>query len=97
MNQIPSAPNTQESKPTPSRLWRIVRLIPIVVMLLTLGILVVLFLMGGMMKITAWYTLQFIPPILGLVSLITIIIYAIVKRKFRRLWTATLSTSIVSL
>ncbi len=97
MNQIPSTPETQGAKPTPSRLWRIVRLIPIVVMLLTLGILVVLFLMGGMMKITAWYTLQFIPPILGLVSLIAIIIYAIVKRKFSRLLTATLITSIVSL
>lgn len=97
MNQIPSIPETQGAKPTPSRLWRIVRLIPIVVMLLTLGILVVLFLMGGMMKITAWYTLQFIPPILGLVSLIAIIIYAIVKRKFSRLLTATLITSIVSL
>lgn len=97
MNQIPSAPDTKGSKPTPSRLWRIVRLIPIVVMLLTLGILVVLFLMGGMMKITAWYNLQFIPPILGLVSLITIIIYATVKRKFSRLLTTTLITSIVSL
>ena len=97
MNQIPSTPETQEAKLTPSRLWRIVRLIPIVMMLLALGILVVLFLMGGMMKITAWYTLQFIPPILGLVSLIAIIIYAIVKRKFSRLLTATLITSIVSL
>ena len=97
MNQTPSAPDTQDSKTTPSRLWRIVRLIPIVMMLLALGILVVLFLMGGMMKITAWYTLQFIPPILGLVSLIAIIIYAIVKRKFSRLLTATLITSIVSL
>jgi len=97
MSQIASSPDSQESKPGTFRLWWILRLLPIVVMLLVLGILIFLFLMGGLMKITAWYIFQFIPPFLGAVSLIALIIYMIVKRKFSRLCTATLIISIVSL
>lgn len=94
MNQIS---DTQDSKPTPSRLWRIVRLIPIVLMLLTLGFLAILLMMGGIMKITAWYTLQFVPPILGLISIIVVGIYSIAKKRLGRLVSATLVISIVSL
>jgi hypothetical protein len=81
----------------PSRIWRVLRLVPITLMLLIMGILLVMFLMGGMTKITAWYTLQIIPPLFGLVSLIAVIIYAIVKRKFNKLMSATLTVAIVSL
>ena len=56
-----------------------------------------MFLMGGMTKITAWYLSQIIPPLFGLVSLIAVVIYAIVKRKFNRLMIATLILAIVSL
>ena len=86
-----------ESQPKPSRLWRILRLIPISIMLLSLGIILTMFLMGGMTKISGWYLMQFIPPILGLVSLIAIILYAIVKRKFNRRITVTLIAALISL
>ncbi len=84
-------------QPQPSRVWRVVRLVPLSMMFLVLGVLLVMFLMGGMTKISAWYTLQMIPPLFGLVSLICIIVYAIVKRKYNRLMSATLIVAIVSL
>jgi hypothetical protein len=80
-----------------TRLWRVLRWIPIILMLLTLGLLGVLFLMGGMRKITAWYLLQFVPPILGFLILIAIVIYAVIKRRFSRLWKITLLVSFISL
>lgn len=87
----------QESQPTPSRLWRILRLLPLTLMFLTLVILLILFLRGGLVRITAWYLLQLIPPVLGLIFLITIIIYAIVKRKASRLLIVTSLTALLSL
>lgn len=84
-------------QPKPSRVWRVLRLIPISLMLLILGVILVMFLMGGMTKISAWYALQMIPPVLGLISLICIVIYAIVKRKFNRLMSATLIVALISL
>jgi hypothetical protein len=50
-----------------------------------------------MQKIAAWYLLQIIPPALGLLILITIAIYALIKRRFSRLWIGTLVVSILSL
>ena len=97
MNQtLPDSPK-QDPQPTPSRLWRILRLIPISIMLLSFGIILIMFLMGGMIKISAWYLLQFIPPLLGLVSLIALGIYAVVKRKFSRLFIATSIVTLLSL
>jgi len=93
MQQTPAS----TPQPAPSRLWRVLRLIPLTLMLLSLGILLTMFLMGGMTKISAWYLAQLLLPILGLLSLITLIIYAIVKRKFNRLMVATLVTAIISL
>lgn len=90
-------PNKTESPPRPSRLWRILRLIPISVMLLVIVILLVPFFMGGLLKITAWYLLQLVPPILGLISLIAIIIYAIVKRRFSKLLIVTSLVALLSL
>lgn len=88
-------------KPEPqtsgSRLWRIVRWIPLTLMLITLALLFILFAMGGMRKITAWYLLQIIPPVLGFILLITIVIYAVIKRRFSRLWKITLLVSFISL
>ncbi len=97
MDQILLDSNKQGPQSPTSRLWRILRLTPISIMLLSLGILLVMFLMGGMTKISAWYLLQFIPPLLGLISLIALIIYAIVKRKFSRLYIATSMVTLLSL
>ncbi len=93
MQQVPAS----TPQPAPSRLWRVLRLIPLTLMLLSLGILLTMFLMGGMTKISAWYLAQFLPPILGLLSLVTLIIYAIVKRKFNRLMGMTLVGALVCL
>jgi len=97
MNQTLPNSHKQDSQPIPSRLWRSLRLIPITIMLLSLGILLVMFLMGGMTKISAWYLLQFVPPLLGLISLIALSIYAIVKRKISRLFIATSVVTLLSL
>lgn len=80
-----SIPNDPDPQHTPSLLWRVVRLVPLSLMLFTLSVLLVMFLMGGMTRITSWYLLQFVPPLLGVLSLIVLAIYAIVRRKFDRL------------
>jgi len=97
MEQTPLDVNKQGPQPTPSRLWRVLRLFPLTIMLLTLGLLLGLFLVGDLWKITAWYLLQFVPPLLGLISLITMIIYAIAKRRTSRLWTITTLLAMLSL
>ncbi len=76
-------------QPAPSQLWSVLRLMPLTFMLSSLIVLLISFLMGGMMKITAWYLLQFIPPLLGLISLIAIGIYALVRRRVSKLLMAT--------
>ena len=90
-------PNKLESPAKPSRLWRVIRLIPMTIMLLALGILITFFLMGGLRKITAWYLLQIIPPVLGLISLIAILIYAVVKRRRSRLLIITTLIAFISM
>jgi hypothetical protein len=97
----PSLLETNEQLPSPapasSHLWRILRLLPLTIMLLALLLILALFLMGGMLKITAWYLLQFIPPLLGLISLIVILIYVIVKRRFSKLLITTSILAIICL
>lgn len=97
MNETPIESNKIETQATPSRIWRILRVAPLVTMLLTFGILLIMFLMGGMTKISAWYLLQFISPLLGLITLIAIAIYSFVKKKFNSLMTYTLLTALLSL
>ena len=97
MEQTLPDSNKTESPAKPSRLWRILRWIPLTVMLLVIVSLLVLFLTGGLWKITAWYLLQLVPPVLGLISLIAIMIYAIVKRRFSRLLIFTSLTALLSL
>ena len=95
MEHSPLSDNELQKKP--SRLWQIARWIPLVTMLLTLAILLIVFLMGGLQRITAWYLLQLIPPLLGLIFLITIVTYAIVKRRFGKLLQATTIVALLSL
>jgi hypothetical protein len=97
MEQTLPDPNKTESPLKPSRLWRILRLIPLTIMLLVIVTLLVVFLMGGLWRITAWYLLQLIPPLLGLITLIAIIIYVIVKRRFSRLLIISSLTALLSL
>jgi len=51
-------------------------------------------LLGGMTRITAWYLLQILLPLLGLISLILVVLYAIIRR---RLGKAVVITGLVSL
>lgn len=78
-------------------LWRVVRWIPLTLMLITWGLLLVLFAMGGMRKITAWYLLQIIPPVLGFILLIAVVIYAVIKRRFSTLLIVTAAVALLSL
>lgn len=93
---IPDA-GEQKIQPSPSRLWRVLRLIPIAVMTFTLTILLVMFLVGGLVRISAWYLMQLIPPLLGLISLIALLIYAVTKRKYNRLMVSTMTIAVICL
>jgi len=97
MEQTPLDSNRPESQTPPSRLWRILRLIPLAVMLLTLAGLLIPFLMGGLQRIMAWYLLQIFPPVLGLISIVAIIIYFLRKRKQSKLLTVTAVIALFSL
>lgn len=41
-------------------------------------------LMGGMTKITAWYRLQVFPSLLGVISFVVILLYAIIRWRFSK-------------
>jgi hypothetical protein len=97
MEQTSLDSSNRDLQPTPSRLWRVLRVIPITIMVLTLSILLILFLRGGIWKITAWYLLQFVPPLLGLISLIVIITYSLVKRRYSKLLISTAWIALLSL
>ncbi len=90
-------PNKTGTQLKPSRLWRVLRLVPLSIMLLVMGILLILFLLGGMSRIGAWYALQLVLPIPGLISLIALIIYVIVKRRSGKLLLVTSLTALLSL
>jgi len=69
---------------TRSRLWRIVRWAPLAAMLLVAAVLGVMLLLGGMIRVAAWYGLQLVAPILGLAVLIVVGLYALIRRRFSR-------------
>jgi len=87
----------QETPSLFSRVWQILRWLPLLLMLLTMGILLVWFMEGGLKKITAWYLLQFVPPILGLFFVVAIIFYAAAKQRFGRLMLVTFVIALLSL
>jgi hypothetical protein len=89
-------PNQSDVRQRPSRIWRLIRVVPISIMLLSIGVLLTMFMVGGVTKIYAWHSLQY-PVLMGLVSLILVIIYAVVKRKFDRLMASTLLLAIICL
>lgn len=80
-----------------SILWRIMRWIPFVALVISALVLITMLLIGGMVKITAWYMLQLVPPVLGLITLIIIGIYALVKKRRSKLWLATLAAALISM
>lgn len=77
--------------------WRILRWIPVTVILLADGCLLVMMLVGGMTKVWAWNLLPVIPPFLGLIFLIVVAPYAIIRRRLSKAVAITGSVSLLSM
>lgn len=75
------------------QVWRILRWVPFGSMVISLLVLLGMMLAGGIVRISGWYLLQLIPPFLGAITLITIVIYAILKKRVSRpvMWTGIVS------
>lgn len=91
------SPPIHQTPDAPSRLWRVLRIVPVVLMLATIGGLLVAFIFGGMARITGWYLLQIVPPLLGLLSLLILAVYLLVKRRASRLLWLTAGVGLLSL
>jgi len=65
-------------------------------MLLSIGVLLTMFMMGGVIKIYAWNSQEYL-ALMGIVSLILVSIFGVVKRKFNRLMASTLLLAIICL
>ncbi len=89
------APKPQHS--FTSRVWQILRWVPLITMLLTIGFLLLILLQGGIRKVFAWYMLQLVPPALGLIVLMAVVIYAIVRRRLSKPLLATAVLSLLSM
>ncbi len=76
-----------EKRPS-HRVWRIVRWLPLAALALALGVILVLFLLGGMQRVTAWYLLQLLVPVIGLAVLLGcaayVLIVLIARRRFSK-------------
>ena len=70
------------------------RYLPLAIILVAMVILGSMFLSGGMRKVSAWYLIQFILPVTGLIGLIYAIVRSIVIKRIDKI---ALSTGIISL
>lgn len=84
----------EQAPSQPSRLWKIVRWMPLALMILSIVALLGLFAAGGLLRLTAWYLAELVPLVLGLVSLLTVVIYALVRQRRSK---ALLATGLVAL
>jgi hypothetical protein len=84
------------AQPNPSRAWRLLRVAPLVFLLLSFVLLLTLFLIGGLQRVWAWDVLQSRLPLLGLIAVISIVVAAIVKRRFNRLMASTLIVALLA-
>lgn len=67
-----------------SRLWLILLGLAAAAIILAFIALAVMFLAGGLTRISAWYMLQLIPPALGLIALLLVVVNVIVRRRVTR-------------
>lgn len=88
-------PLTEEKPASPA--WLIVRWVPFGLMASSALALLLMFLTGGMVKITAWYLMQLTPPLMGTLTLIVIGIYAFIKKRLSTAWITTAVISVLSL
>ena len=80
-----------------SRFWNVVRWIPFGLMIISATSILGMLLAGGMVKISGWYMLQLIPPVLGLITFVVIVIYAVIKKRTSKAWNWTLIASLASM
>jgi hypothetical protein len=73
---------------------QLLRYLPLVIILIAMIILLAMFLSGGMRKVSAWYLIQLILPITGLIGLIYSIVRSIVIKRIDKV---VLTTGIMSL
>lgn len=69
--------------------------ITVIVLLFLIGLIIVL--LGGLTGITVWYLLQILLPIVGLVFLLAIAVYALWKRRFSKVMALNMVASAVAL
>jgi hypothetical protein len=79
---------------TSVKIWKVLRWLPLGLMVFCLLSLLGMMLAGGMMRISGWYLLQLLPPLLGAITLITVVIYALLKKRASRplIWTGIVSS-----
>jgi hypothetical protein len=87
----------QDTPLTKGSLWGVLAWVPLAMLLLSVAGLFVLFLQGGLLKITAWYLLQLVPPLLGALLLLGVGVYALVRRRFSRPIVITLAAALLAL
>lgn len=87
-----------ETTPTQrSTAWRIISWFPVGTLLLAAIILLVMMLLGGMIRIAAWYLFQFLLPLLGLLFLVVTVLSALFRRRLSRTIVITGVASLLAL
>lgn len=88
---------SQNQKTAKSKIWTIVRWFPLVFMGISLLILLAMMAAGGLIKVTAWYLLQSIPPFTGVSVLVLLLMYGLVRKKINKLMLLTGLVAILSI
>jgi hypothetical protein len=73
------------------------RWIPFIALLFTAAGIIVMFLIGGLIRILAWYLLQLLLPALGFLAMILTIIWLIIQRRADRVVVLTELASLIAL
>lgn len=85
-------------KPKRSRLvWNILFVLALAVFAIALVVLAAVFCRGGMAKVTAWYMFQFVPPVIGLATLLLVLLNVGVTRSVTKAAMATAAVSLAAL
>src|SRR5690606_25229499 len=96
MSQQPE-PSLAERRPAGALVRRVLPWLRAAVILLTAASLAIIMLQGGMRKVSAWYLLQVIPPLQGLLCLVAIILYALIRRRMTKPIAATVLVSLLAI
>jgi len=86
----------QHASLEPSLARRLVRWLPLTILLLAMVGAWLLFQFGGLLSITVWYLAQLVLPTLGFICLLVVIVHAIRNRRFSLPMAATLIFSLIA-